>query len=431
MKIAIFSENSSTNYSGGRYHSFMMAEAMAHAGHIVHYITNVLPIFYNDFSTFDHHQDVKICISPSFWFGLPEGLFDFVFIIPSLTHNMSFFLKVLYFAEKRKARLALLNFETPNWYNSLSPVKRKLSLWRSWELIASRTSLILSSSKEGDRYARTFFDNSDNHSEFDYCYPSINDIVADKVNVKKEKKIIIISRFKMATHKGSSDINRMLCTEMEGYTLTLILGYGDIPIDVLDSLRKEASKYNIEIDLKYKLSDHDKFKEIKSASLMLFPSTFEGFGYPPIEAQYCNVPCIAFDLPVLKEVNGDGLIYVKYGDYDQFRAVIGQVLNSEKDYSHLKENIYEVASFEIYTKRLDAILRKTLNGPTIDNIPFPYFKFIGKGCLIYLITIGNRFYELLFPLLKLAFSITFPLYIIGMIFLKRILSKGISLFKGR
>ena len=46
------------------------------------------------------------------------------------------------------------------------------------------------------------------------------------------------------------------------------------------------------------------------AVALLFPSRFEGFGWPPVEAQACGCPVVASDIPPLKEVIGQsGLLH--------------------------------------------------------------------------------------------------------------------------
>jgi glycosyltransferase involved in cell wall biosynthesis len=44
------------------------------------------------------------------------------------------------------------------------------------------------------------------------------------------------------------------------------------------------------------------------AACLLFPSRYEGFGWPPIEAQACGCPVVASDIPTLAEVLGQSAI---------------------------------------------------------------------------------------------------------------------------
>ena len=50
------------------------------------------------------------------------------------------------------------------------------------------------------------------------------------------------------------------------------------------------------------------------ALAVVLPSWLEGFGLPPVEGLAAGAPAIVSDLPVLREVLGDGALYVPPGD---------------------------------------------------------------------------------------------------------------------
>jgi glycosyltransferase involved in cell wall biosynthesis len=62
------------------------------------------------------------------------------------------------------------------------------------------------------------------------------------------------------------------------------------------------------------------------ASVFVFPSLFEGFGLPPIEAMACGVPVVASNNSSLPEVVGDAGLLVDPQDVDAIASAIRRVL---------------------------------------------------------------------------------------------------------
>jgi glycosyltransferase involved in cell wall biosynthesis len=65
----------------------------------------------------------------------------------------------------------------------------------------------------------------------------------------------------------------------------------------------------------------------RGAALVLQPSEAEGFGLPVLEALACGAVVVASDLPVLREVGGDAVIYCPVADVPAWVETVGRVLN--------------------------------------------------------------------------------------------------------
>jgi glycosyltransferase involved in cell wall biosynthesis len=67
----------------------------------------------------------------------------------------------------------------------------------------------------------------------------------------------------------------------------------------------------------------------ENATLFVYPSLYEGFGIPPLEAMSLGCPVILSDIPVFREVFGEAAHYVDPLDTKSIRDGIVRVLNDE------------------------------------------------------------------------------------------------------
>ena len=77
------------------------------------------------------------------------------------------------------------------------------------------------------------------------------------------------------------------------------------------------------------------------ASLFVYPSFFEGFGIPPLEAQACGTPVVCSNTTSLPEVGKDSVIYCDPYDLKDIREKIELVLNDKDLQNQLREKGFE------------------------------------------------------------------------------------------
>ncbi len=113
------------------------------------------------------------------------------------------------------------------------------------------------------------------------------------------------------------------------YDLSLILagGLGYLSEDII-SYSEELGIKNDVIFTKY-VDEETLLCLYNHAQIFVFPSLYEGFGLPPLEAMACGVPVIISDIPPLREVAGDAAAIFNPKDYEELAGVIGGVLESE------------------------------------------------------------------------------------------------------
>jgi len=68
---------------------------------------------------------------------------------------------------------------------------------------------------------------------------------------------------------------------------------------------------------------------IGSATVLAYPSRYEGFGFPPLEAMAAGVPVVSTRAGAIPEVLGDGAALVAVGDVGALAGALAEVLDSE------------------------------------------------------------------------------------------------------
>jgi len=85
------------------------------------------------------------------------------------------------------------------------------------------------------------------------------------------------------------------------------------------------------------VTDKDLAGLYKNARLFVFPSLYEGFGIPPLEAMACNCPTVVSNATSIPEVCGEASYYVDPASIDNIAKGIYEVLNDEQLQNELRQ----------------------------------------------------------------------------------------------
>jgi glycosyltransferase involved in cell wall biosynthesis len=76
------------------------------------------------------------------------------------------------------------------------------------------------------------------------------------------------------------------------------------------------------------LSAEELIAEYRNSDVLVFASTYEGFGLPIVEAQAIGLPLITSNLPPMTDTAGDGALFVDPYDEGEIRMALEQLLHA-------------------------------------------------------------------------------------------------------
>lgn len=113
-----------------------------------------------------------------------------------------------------------------------------------------------------------------------------------------------------------------------------------------------------------RVSDEELAELYQNAIAFIYPTLYEGFGLPPIEAAHFGCPTIISNIPVLKEVCGDTAVYFNPQDYRSIIDAVRYILTLTEEQREMlvassKKNL-ERFSWRISAQRLIEMLQMPL-----------------------------------------------------------------------
>ena len=149
-----------------------------------------------------------------------------------------------------------------------------------------------------------------------------NPEILEKYNISQQKYILSVAT--LNRRKNIPELIKAFESITDKYPdikLVLVGGMGN-------EKRELLTKHPNVIFTGY-IPDEDLPSLYKNALLYVFPSLYEGFGIPLIEAQYSNCPVLCSDIPVFQEVAGNGAEFCT-PDSNGIAAKLEYLINNEQ-----------------------------------------------------------------------------------------------------
>lgn len=103
------------------------------------------------------------------------------------------------------------------------------------------------------------------------------------------------------------------------------------------------------------VTDEELIALYQHASVFLYPSVYEGFGIPPLEAMNCGCPVIVSDIEVFHEIYEDSAKYCEVNSVTAWKENINYIVNNEVDMKNIKKIYTWELQTEAYMKKLQNI----------------------------------------------------------------------------
>ncbi len=175
----------------------------------------------------------------------------------------------------------------------------------------------------------------------DYIYDAISDdflkgevSLEEKERVKKKYKLpekFILYLGTLQPRKNIPHLIEAFARIKDRLENVKLVVCGDLKAHNCDSaIERNVVVDNLENDVLFPgfIDEKDKVVVFAQARVFVFPSLYEGFGIPPLEAMSQGVPVLAADIPSLREIVGDGALYVDPNKVEDFAEML---YNLDKD----------------------------------------------------------------------------------------------------
>ena len=172
-------------------------------------------------------------------------------------------------------------------------------------------------------------------AEKDYIATNFSDI-SKQYNLEKEKYFCITG-----IHYEYKNIHMVINTylkykDFNNYKVVIIGNDRNEYGEYLHSLVKENNLEKVFVFTGF-ISDEDKLCLLKNSLASIYPSKYEGFGLPLLEAMQAQIPVISSNASSLPEVGGNAALFFNPNNIEELAADINFLINNPDERSRLIE----------------------------------------------------------------------------------------------
>lgn len=181
------------------------------------------------------------------------------------------------------------------------------------------------------------------------------------LNMPRKKKILFVGT--ISRHKNIHGILKAFLKIHDKIPHNLIIAGEEVP--VLQTTKEMKECLNLippdRVEFTGFLSDDRLIKLYNESDFFVFPSFYEGFGLPPLEAMACGLPVLVSNVTSLPEVCGDAALYCDpYANDDIAKKMLELAVDDGVKESMRQKGFQRVGQFnsDEAAKRLIEIFRK-------------------------------------------------------------------------
>lgn len=190
--------------------------------------------------------------------------------------------------------------------------------------------------------------------KFTVIYNAVGEMfhpIEDKI-LRNENYFLVVSSVK---------VNKNFLSVLKAFEIVLrtnpnirLYIVGDCNDKNFQTINIDRYKNNPSIKFLGRVSDHELVKYYSNAQGFVFPSLYEGFGIPVLEAQACGCPVLASDIPSLREVLNDSALFCNPLEIDDIAFKMKQLLPEQ---NMLVQNGYRNVKRFSWDKSADQCLK--------------------------------------------------------------------------